>query len=113
MASGSRWSKSPVLSQYRKASRSQNSYGSLGGQISTPPRQIVAGEYVLVFHYWTGLTGMPHNDFHEFFIDDQTHVGLDQARTAKSPRAFDITLDKTIGPNRVMTGSESKSLLGF
>jgi hypothetical protein len=80
---------------------------------STPPLQIAAGEYVLVFHYWTGLTGMPHNDFHEFFIDDQTHVELDQARIVKSPRAFEIVLDKTIGPNRVMTSSESKSLLGF
>ncbi|MGO9057889.1 MAG: hypothetical protein ACLQU2_10965 [Candidatus Binataceae bacterium] len=81
--------------------------------LSTPPLRIAAVEYVMVFHYWTGPTGKPHNDSHEFSIDQGTYEQLERARTNKNARVFEIALDKTLAANLVMSSRDAKDRLGI
>jgi hypothetical protein len=79
---------------------------------SVPQIQIVEGNYVMVFHYWTGLTGKPRNAQHEFTVDRATQAELDGYLANKHGFVVDLVLDQKIGSNKLLTGYESQSLLG-
>jgi hypothetical protein len=79
---------------------------------STPPLLIGAGEYVIVFHYWTGPTRMPHNESHDFSIDQAIYAQLEDAPIKKSNSVFDITLDRTLAANLVMSSRDATDRLG-
>lgn len=80
---------------------------------SNPHLLIAPVEYKLVFHYWTGATGRPLNDPHQFSIDETTFEALEEARKNKSARVFEVTLDKTLAANLVMSSLDAKEWLGI
>jgi hypothetical protein len=79
---------------------------------SRPEIRISEGEYVLLFHYWDSTSGKPHNEVHEFYIDEALYKELDEYRTTKQNTIIDVVLDRTVGANKLLNSYEAKSLFG-
>jgi hypothetical protein len=79
---------------------------------SRPEIQISQGEYVLISHYWDSPTGKPHNELHQFYIDEDLYKQLDSYRVNKESVIVDLVLDRTIAGNKLLNSYEAKSLLG-
>jgi hypothetical protein len=80
---------------------------------SNPPLQITAGEYGMGFHYGTGPSGMPHNDAHEFSIDQTTYENLEDARKKAERGHLCNRHRQNFGANLLMSSCDATDWLGI
>ena len=80
---------------------------------SEPKLVIQPGDYTLAVHVWTKPSGLPETQLHELTVDAVTYTTLEHERTNKQDFLVDVTLDRQLPPNRLLTSSEAISLLGL
>jgi hypothetical protein len=80
---------------------------------SEPKLVIQPGDYTLAVHVWAKPSGPPETQLHELTVDAAAYTTLEHERTNKQDFLVDMTLDRQLPPNRLLTSYEATSLLGL